>query len=380
MENIQILKGDRKVRYRSEEIDMLPKEFQLFLFLYERQAQVFTRGELLDAVWAMEAPTDRTVDDHIYRLRKKLSSLSSVLTIETVRGQGYRLKVDKNGHSSPLLHDDEVSSNVKTLFHKYHLYGQGDALKLLEENQAVFGFELDLQSKLYLRFMKGEFESFLDTDEEPFWEKCYYLLHLYSYITSDKKKSLAYFTKALDAKEMPEHHRLEIRLLNRLSLLILTKQLDEAERLLLDSKKEVNDRKLEGFIPLLFLTEIYLAFLKRDPSVIQKKVDEMENLLLQYPFSRERASFSIIKGVQCLTERKGEKAEEHFDQGIYLFKEAQYVPGILISLMTIVFFSNEFQCDTLAKRYDHLWERYAEEYKLSYLEGKIESLLEFYLN
>ncbi|WP_270180992.1 winged helix-turn-helix domain-containing protein [Alkalihalobacillus sp. CinArs1] len=376
MGNIQLQKGDLKVRYGSEEVTLLPKEYQLFRYLYERENRVFSRDELLDAVWAMEAPTDRTVDDHVYRLRKKLTPLSSVFTIETVRGQGYRLKVHKEMHS-PLLKDEEVSSNVKTLFHKYHLYGQGDALKLLEENQAVFGFELDLQSKLYLRFMKGEFQSF-QTQEDPFWEKCYYLLHIYSYTTRDKKKSLEFFTKALKAKALPEHHRLEIRLLNRLSLLLFTGQHDEAEELLITSKKEVHEKKLEGFIPLIALTESYLALVKKqERSVIQKKIHEMEELLLRYPFSRERASFSILKGVHCLA--FGEEAESHFLEGIQLFKEAKYVPGIFISLMTIRYFRDVFQVEAL-EQFENMWEAYADEYKLSDLEPKIRKLLDDHLS
>lgn len=52
------------------DIRLLPKEYALLMFLYRNQGRAFTREQLLDHVWPMEYPVERTVDDHIYRLRK----------------------------------------------------------------------------------------------------------------------------------------------------------------------------------------------------------------------------------------------------------------------------------------------------------------------
>lgn len=380
MEKIKFYNSEFKVKYRSEEIVLLRKEFLLLQFFYQNPSQIFTREELLDIVWPMEAPTDRTVDDHIYRVRKKLEPLSSVIGIETVRGQGYLLRLNKEAHDSPLLKDAEVSSNVKMLFHKYHLYGQGDALKLLEENQTVFGFELDLQSRLYLHFMKGDFRWFLEEEETSFWEKCYYFLHIYSYIETDKKKCLDYFTRALAAKELPEYHRLEIRLLNRLSLLIFTKEINEAENLLNESKKAIHEEKLEGFIPLISLTELYLNFFRNDNVGMKEKMIEMEKMLVKYPFSREKATFSIIKGINCLVLKKQAEAEGYFDMGLELFREAKYIPGTLNSLKIILFYLKEFRMkNDLYDHYQEVWKKYAKEYKFAELAESIGSQLDFHL-
>ena len=180
MEKIKFYNTGYKVKYRSEEISFLPKEYQLFKYLYHNPSRIFSREELLDAVWPMEDPVDRTVDDHIYRVRKKIEVLSSIVKIETIRSQGYLLST-KETQESPLLKDDEVSIQVKNLFHKYHRFGQGDALKLLEENQDVFGFQIDLPNLLYLQFMKGDFSWFLEAQNITFWEKCFYLLHIYCF-------------------------------------------------------------------------------------------------------------------------------------------------------------------------------------------------------
>ena len=379
MEKIKFSTKDYKVEYRSEEIIFLPKEFQLFKFLYHNPSRVFTRDELLDAVWPMETPIDRTIDDHIYRVRKKLKPLASVINIITVRGQGYFLSTNEV-QENPLIKDQEVSSNVINLFKKYHLYGQGDALKLLDENQAMLGFKVDLPILLYLHFMKGDFSWFLEQKDIPFWEKCYYYLHIYSIIELDKKKCLDYFTYAIAAKELPEYHRLEITLLNRLSLLIFTEQIDEATNLLNQSKKVIYTKKIDSFIPILAITEGYLAFILGDIQLMEKSLDEIKKILLKYPYLREKASFSVLEGIYYLAKNNEDKADHCFNDGFQLFREAKYIPGILININIILFFLKELKMkDSLYTHYQELWEEYIEEYKLLGLKTRIELELNSYL-
>lgn len=57
----------------TDRVTLLAKEFALLRFLYDNRNQVFTREQLLDRVWPLEYPVERTVDDHIYRLRKSSS-------------------------------------------------------------------------------------------------------------------------------------------------------------------------------------------------------------------------------------------------------------------------------------------------------------------
>ncbi len=62
-------------------------EFDLLAFLMGRPGRVFTRGQLLVAVWGSEESAGtRTVDVHIAQLRAKLGALSP---LRTVRGVGY---------------------------------------------------------------------------------------------------------------------------------------------------------------------------------------------------------------------------------------------------------------------------------------------------
>ncbi len=69
-----------------------PTEYRLLEFLMESPGRVFSRAQLLDAVWGLDAYVDeRTVDVHIGRLRKAINRGREKDPIRTVRGAGYAL-------------------------------------------------------------------------------------------------------------------------------------------------------------------------------------------------------------------------------------------------------------------------------------------------
>ena len=80
---------ERYVVERGEEVFRMPrKEFELLYFLASHPGRVFSREELLDAVWGPNVfVVDRTVDVHVRKIREKLGSAY----IETVKGVGYKL-------------------------------------------------------------------------------------------------------------------------------------------------------------------------------------------------------------------------------------------------------------------------------------------------
>ena len=70
-------------------IELTATEFDLLAYLMRSPGRVFTREQLLSAVWGYEAAAGtRTVDVHISQLRTKLGGTSP---IRTVRGVGYAL-------------------------------------------------------------------------------------------------------------------------------------------------------------------------------------------------------------------------------------------------------------------------------------------------
>jgi len=69
-----------------------PTEYRLLRFLMERPGRVYTREQLLDAVWGRDIYVEaRTVDVHIRRLRKALNGPQDSDIIRTVRSAGYAL-------------------------------------------------------------------------------------------------------------------------------------------------------------------------------------------------------------------------------------------------------------------------------------------------
>jgi phosphate regulon transcriptional regulator PhoB len=79
------------VTIRGRAVKLSATEFKLLLFLIERKGKVFSRDQLLDAVWRDEAFVEpRTVDVHIRRLRSNIEeNPAKPKYIKTLRGIGY---------------------------------------------------------------------------------------------------------------------------------------------------------------------------------------------------------------------------------------------------------------------------------------------------
>lgn len=88
----------RKVQVREKNINLTAKEFDLLLLMILNAGKVFSREELLDAIWGYEYYSDvRTVDVHVRRLREKIEEDSSKPEyIQTKWGVGYFLKLSEN--------------------------------------------------------------------------------------------------------------------------------------------------------------------------------------------------------------------------------------------------------------------------------------------
>jgi phosphate regulon transcriptional regulator PhoB len=85
------------VSVKGEAIKLSATEYKLLLFLAERRGKVFSRGQLLDAVWRDEAFVEpRTVDVHIRRLRSNIEAdPAKPRYIKTLRGIGYLFNEEK---------------------------------------------------------------------------------------------------------------------------------------------------------------------------------------------------------------------------------------------------------------------------------------------
>lgn len=88
------------VRYQNNDIHLTPSEFKLLAALFKAQGQVLTRDQLIDLIQGEDVSvTGRTIDTHIFALRKKIGDWAK--HIETIRGVGYRILISLSDISEP---------------------------------------------------------------------------------------------------------------------------------------------------------------------------------------------------------------------------------------------------------------------------------------
>ncbi len=77
-------------------VALKPQEVKIMELLMKNKGQVVTRTMLLEYVWGITFdPKSNLVDTQICRLRAKLEAIGVGGYVETVRGQGYRFRVDR---------------------------------------------------------------------------------------------------------------------------------------------------------------------------------------------------------------------------------------------------------------------------------------------
>ena len=86
--NLRAVKDDGRV-------DLTRREMDIVAYLYQNRSRIVAKKELLTQVWHYKDVDieTRTVDIHMLKLRKKIAALiGETPLIETVRGEGYRLR------------------------------------------------------------------------------------------------------------------------------------------------------------------------------------------------------------------------------------------------------------------------------------------------
>lgn len=87
---VSLDRDGHEVRVDGKRVEITAVEFRLLSALFRQPGRVFSRSELLTAVWGTDSEIEiRTVDTHMRRLRERLGSAAE--QVQTVRGFGYRL-------------------------------------------------------------------------------------------------------------------------------------------------------------------------------------------------------------------------------------------------------------------------------------------------
>src|SRR5258706_8679501 len=95
IDGLQLDPAARRITAGDCEIELWTTEFRLLHFFMTHVGRIFSRAKLLDEIWGHDAfVEERTVDVHIRRLRQGLAPTCHDKAIETVRGLGYRYRVN----------------------------------------------------------------------------------------------------------------------------------------------------------------------------------------------------------------------------------------------------------------------------------------------
>ncbi len=89
---ICIDKNGHSVTVDRQPVSLTPTEFRLLATLMKQPGRAFTRHDLMEAAVGDAIVLERTIDVHIKALRRKLGNVGDA--IETVRGVGYRFRVE----------------------------------------------------------------------------------------------------------------------------------------------------------------------------------------------------------------------------------------------------------------------------------------------
>ncbi len=89
---LEIDRSKHRVSYDGREVVLTATEMALLAALAVRPGRVFRRDELVDRAWGHDHfITERTIDSHVRRIRKKLADVGGE-PLETVYGVGYRVR------------------------------------------------------------------------------------------------------------------------------------------------------------------------------------------------------------------------------------------------------------------------------------------------
>jgi DNA-binding response OmpR family regulator len=91
-ETLMLDMASKKASINGKDLSLTKKEFEIVSLLLQKQGRVFSREDLLKAVWPDDVlVTDRTVDVHITRLRKKIAPYGK--NVATRLGYGYCFEI-----------------------------------------------------------------------------------------------------------------------------------------------------------------------------------------------------------------------------------------------------------------------------------------------
>ncbi|QKS73035.1 winged helix-turn-helix transcriptional regulator [Paenalkalicoccus suaedae] len=352
----------------------MKKEFELLYYLYKNPNKTFTRNDLLDALWHMESPVDRTVDDHIYRVRKKIHALHYPVHINTIKGLGYQLVLeDTSAFISPLLDDKEFQQLTTRLIEKYQQYGQGEAIKLLSQQKA-FGVEHTSTHFTY-SIVKGDFYNLLKSANLHPSENVLILLFLHVWINGKNQASFHFYRVASKKQFFSNDIDNEAALLTPIFFAIYAKDYTTAQQRV-EIAKDIIDSPSHGLYAFLQLISIIIAICQNNKNTAKALIHNMDKFLTERSYSREVGFLRILEGIFQLKYIDKNKGRELIRSGILISRQTQFSLNILLAVDMCLFLLNEEVLDPASVSFvNKEWKLLCNEYKLPKLKHHVEEHL-----
>ncbi|MEJ8306245.1 winged helix-turn-helix domain-containing protein [Saccharibacillus sacchari] len=370
-----------EIEYRDKKVPLLAKEYALLRYLHRNANHVFSREQLLDRVWAGEYPVDRTVDDHIYRLRKKLKEIGGP-PIETIRGVGYGLTLRPSvDRAAPSLHDPAVQEAMNGVFARYHRLGQGHAMLQLAGQHRELGFELDSFYRLYVHFVEGDLRWFLDTEEVPIEDRFYWLLLFHMCADSPGPKA-ALCEKALRLRAMHGDGHREMEILNIVDLYASERRIEDALATLELGVRTAAEQGLDGFVIPLEISRLYVQLLAGEAeSVLAGQSAKIATLLERETHLRELAGYRMIEGTRLLLAGHAVQGEDVLQEGLDTFERSGFVPHRLLALLRVrSILGKSLPGSRSERKYSAILEAEYERFGLHELLPRLTATIEWYLD
>ncbi|WP_096435565.1 winged helix-turn-helix domain-containing protein [Alteribacter populi] len=340
--------ADYSLTCEGDKVVLLRKEFFLLSFLHKNHGRAFSREEILDAVWPLEEPTDRTVDDHIYRLRKKLAPFKGVVSIKTVKGFGYRLEVKEKKQCAPDQIPEELFQQANQLFNMYYKYGQGKALKALMTNQDL-GFPLKEKHESVLLLLKSDFTSLLNKGGRAMNNK-FFPLHLFGYVENDTKRVISMYEKVINMQVLREEEHMDLAYFSLPMLYLKVDQANAAMKLVKQGLEEIQSAD-HGFYPLLKIMKTIVLFYENKLVAVNGELVAIDQLLKLRPYLREQGALQVLKGLALLAGGEKIKGRDAINEGILIINQSGHSYYFLFIYQVLDFLLSKAGADKRMIRY-----------------------------
>ncbi|WP_136607293.1 winged helix-turn-helix domain-containing protein [Paenibacillus dokdonensis] len=372
--------NDYSVTYKSDTISLLAKEYALLQFLYRHAGQTFTREQLLDRVWPMEYPGERTVDDHVYRLRKRLKRWSGQIRLATVRGLGYSLTMKEAPELAvPSLRDSGLQKQIWQLMDTYQLLGQSKSMLALANQQELLGVNIDSPHLIFLRFVQADLDWFLHSPEAEDRDKLYWLLASYSTYYKEPQKCLRYFEQAIQSKILPDQEHRELEVLNILGLYADNGRIEEDLRRVQKAYRFIErlEGELDSFNVHIALAEMYIHLVAGDIPEAERCSKWIEDRLAAAPYLREICTYHGLKGRLLMLQGRRPEAVAAFEHGLTVGEEAHNMPLLVKSVVgTLDFLEKAYPDAPLQRRFQARYDEFDRIYRLSAYKQSMEQMIE----